>query len=294
MLVYLSLILAALILMTTICQGQTDPGEKEDRKISRIIKQDGNVFVGEILQDDGREVLILTDGLGKIYIPKSEIKEIEEVGAEEFRQGTFIGRDRFASRYFLTTNGLPIVKGEHYGMLSAYGPEVHFAASDNLSVGLLTTWIAAPIVASVKYSINLAPKANLSLGVLGGGMPFFVPGLGVLGYGAFTLGDRSANLTLSAGYAGITDTEGGGSAAPLLSIAGAVKTSPKFSLVGDSFIFLGQSGDGSSQEWALIMPGFRYAPNSRGALQLGVGGLVVEGELLPFPIPTGTIFLSLN
>jgi hypothetical protein len=44
-----------------------------------VVKYDGNEYVGLILSDDGREVLIETKSLGKIYIPKSDIKSMRPI-----------------------------------------------------------------------------------------------------------------------------------------------------------------------------------------------------------------------
>ena len=38
-----------------------------------IKKNNGVEYIGKILSDDGREVLILTESMGKIYIPKADI-----------------------------------------------------------------------------------------------------------------------------------------------------------------------------------------------------------------------------
>jgi len=102
-----------------------------------IIKNDGNEYVGLILSDDGREVLIETKSLGKIYIPKSDIKSIRPIDyAEDVAKGEFSSAGVFTTRYQFTTNCFPIKKGENYAMVNLYGPEVHFAVHKDFSVGL--------------------------------------------------------------------------------------------------------------------------------------------------------------
>ncbi|MCI4666972.1 MAG: hypothetical protein MRZ79_02345 [Bacteroidia bacterium] len=266
-------------------------------KIVKITKQDGSYIIGELIQDDGRELLIINADLGKIYIPKHEVKQIAPVTKSDNRNGRYVGDDRFATRYSITTNGLPIKKGEHYAMLNIFGPEVHFAVADNLSVGFLTTWVASPIVGSLKLSLNPNPdsKINMSVGVLAGGLPFFGRGYGALGYGALTIGDRKSNFTVSAGYAGVTDGQGSGGTAPLMSIAGLVKTNENFSIVLDSFIYLGNIGENNGGVWALILPGVRYNRNNQFAIQVGIGSLVTStADVPPIPFPQGNLFFSLN
>jgi hypothetical protein len=82
---------------------------------TRIILYNGNEFIGQIISKDSRDILVLTEERGPIYIPQYEIKNMIAVRQEEYNQnGEFIGEDIFATRYFISTNGLPIKKGEHY------------------------------------------------------------------------------------------------------------------------------------------------------------------------------------
>lgn len=69
-----------------------------------IEKNDGARYSGHIISSDAREVLIRTFDLGDIFIPKHEIKSITE-----FTAGDDKFREVFATRYFLTTNGLPVL-----------------------------------------------------------------------------------------------------------------------------------------------------------------------------------------
>ena len=56
-----------------------------------VVKNDGNEYVGLILSDDGREVLIQTTSLGKIYIPKSDIKSIRPIDlVDDVKKGELI------------------------------------------------------------------------------------------------------------------------------------------------------------------------------------------------------------
>ena len=41
-----------------------------------VIKNNGTEYIGKILNDDGREILLETKTLGKIFITKSDIKSI--------------------------------------------------------------------------------------------------------------------------------------------------------------------------------------------------------------------------
>lgn len=200
-----------LLLLLTLCFftcgvfAQEKAIDTSGTKVQYVLtKLDGTEYIGEILSDDGREVLIQTRKLGKIYIPKSDIKSIEELkGSNSDVNGSYNPTGPFTTRYAFTTNALPIKKGENYTMLNLYGPEVHFALNDNLNVGLMSTWIASPLVLALKYSFKKKEsKVNFSLGSLIGTSGYFSSfrGYGALHFGNITLGDRKRNITLSGGY----------------------------------------------------------------------------------------------
>ncbi|MEZ4777603.1 MAG: hypothetical protein R3D00_30795 [Bacteroidia bacterium] len=266
----------------------------EDKKGGIVIKHDGTEFIGYILSSDERELLIETKELGKVVIPKHEIKSIKYMDVNEKMLVNYTGRNRFSTRYFLTTNGLPIEKGEDYAMFSLYGPEVHFVVGKNVSVGIMTTWMAAPLVGAIKYSIPLGKDINLGLGILAGGIFYsFAPGVGALGYGSLTIGDRTSNFTFSAGYAGLTEVGYGehnsSGSAPLMSVAFMSKIGKNVSLVGDSFIYM-EKGN----RFALIMPGLRFSDNPKRAFQIGVGMIAIDNEVIPAPIPVVSWFRAIN
>ena len=131
-----------------------------------VVKHDGIEYVGLLLSDDGRELLIETKSLGKIYIPKSEIKSIKPVDySEDIAQGVVTSAGVFTTRYQFSTNAFPIEKGENYAMINLYGPEVHFAVNKRFSLGIMASWIASPLVLAAKYTIPTSnEKINFGIG----------------------------------------------------------------------------------------------------------------------------------
>ncbi|MEN9699862.1 MAG: hypothetical protein RLZZ301_1060 [Bacteroidota bacterium] len=177
-----------------------------------IIKNDGTEYVGLILSDDGREVLVQTISLGKIFIPKFEIKSIAPIDYKnDFSNGEYKESGVFTTRYQFTTNCFPIKKGENYAMLNLYGPEVHFAVHKDFSVGVMSTWIGSPLVLALKYTRGTAnPKLNYGFGTLFGTTGYLNQGKGFGGlhWGMITYGDRRNNVTLSVGYSYLNDGSG--------------------------------------------------------------------------------------
>ena len=174
-----------------------------------VIKNDGIEYVGLILSDDGREVLLQTQSLGKVFIPKSDIKSIRPLDlVEDVKKGEFNSAGVFTTRYQFTTNCFPIKKGENYAMVNLYGPEVHFAVHKDFSVGVMSTWIGSPLALALKYTRGTAnPKINYGAGALIGTSGYLNSGRGFGGlyWGMITYGDRRTNVTLSVGYGHFND-----------------------------------------------------------------------------------------
>ena len=228
-----------------------------------ITKSNGTEYIGKVISDDGREVLITTATLGKIYIPKSDIKSIVKVtDYNAIIRGEYYASGPFTTRHAFTTNALPIARGENYAMVNLYGPEVHFAVTDHLNVGIMSTWIASPLALALKYTFPTKyEKLNFSIGTLLGTSGYIAnfKGYGGLHFANVTYGDRKNNVTFSAGY-GYTSSLGtkslitpgtytstsagfnysygiyspGITKGPVLSLAGVVKVGAKVSFVFDS------------------------------------------------------------
>ena len=175
-----------------------------DTNLYRVVKSNNQEYIGRILNDDGREVLLETSSLGKIYIVKSDIQSIAIVHREiDFVGDEYRGTGVFTTRYQFSTNAFPLQKHDNYALVNLYGPEVHFSVSKNFSVGVMATWIASPIVLALKYTIPTRnEKLNFGFGTLLGSAGYLNQGKGYGGlhWGMVTYGDRKNNVTFSLGY----------------------------------------------------------------------------------------------
>ena len=257
-----------------------------------ITKHDGAEFVGKILTQNERELLIDTKNLGKIIIPKHEIKEIKELdNAVTNLNGEIIAPELFSTRYFITTNALPLKK-EAYVTWNLFGPELHFAVNKHFGAGIMTTWIGAPVVADLKLSFELDKNLHVGVGtLLGTGSWVFKQFRMALPFAAITIGNRNANINFAGGY-GYVSNAGNGNGRTLGSVGAMVKVSKNVSLVFDSFIVLPttvQEGETQATKTkpgiALIIPGVRIQTSDDKAFQFGFTGLNIDSKWAPVPIP---------
>ena len=265
----------------------------DTNKVYVIIKNDGSEFIGKIISSDMRELIMESQKLGAIAIPKHEIKIMKLLQTGDLGlAGSFIPNEPFATRYFITTNGLPITKGESYITYNWFGPDIQYGLADNLGVGVITSWIGSPIIFTTKYSFEIDKNVNGAAGLLvgtGGYTSSF--GLAIP-YGAITLGNRKSNITASLGYGSVWGNENNNGGRTIVSIAGMHKLSKSISLVFDSFILPptktivdNNNGEVFKNNFALYLPGFRFQTSETGAFQFGFAGASIGNYTgsLPFP-----------
>jgi hypothetical protein len=190
-----------------------DTSDKKDTALYVIKTVNGAEYLGHVLSDDGRELFIETNTIGKLYLHKNEVVSMQKVVnkqdvQEKIEAGNYqkpkAPEDIFTTRYIFTTNALPISKGANYGMTNIHGPEIHFSVTDRLNVGIMTSWIGSPLILAAKYTFKKSEsKLNFALGTLLGTSGFLYQGRGYMGlhWGTVTFGDRENNISLSAGGA---------------------------------------------------------------------------------------------
>jgi len=249
-----------------------------------VIKNDGARYIGNIISENAQEVIIKTENLGEVAIPKHEIKEIRELNENEVdRNGQIIEESKFASRYYLSSSAYPLRKGNNFIIWNLYGPDVQFGISDNISMGITTTWVGVPIFGSAKYSFLKDKNIGFSVGAMLGTGSWAAPEFGLaVPFGTVTFGQYERNLSLSVGHGFYYDDETDSDQATFFSVAGTTRISNRVSLVLDSFIFAELDNEVLG---ALIIPSVRLHSGPGKAFQFGFAGVAAEGELLPVPVP---------
>lgn len=251
-------------------------------KFYELIKNDGTVLTGQFISEDVREIQIKTKELGDIAVPKHELKTIKEINEKDVVNRAEVEKEEsFSTRYFFTTNALPIKKGDGYIKWNILGPDFQFGVGKNVGVGIMTSWIGIPIIGSFKYSINLDSNLNFAIGTLLASGSWANPSFGfAVPFGAITFGNRKANINFAAGYGTVFGTKNNGGRA-LLSVGGMVKVSKKISLIFDSFI-----SPSEGDNFSFLIPGIRWQSEPNKAFQFGFTRLTYNGETAAVPIPT--------
>lgn len=202
----------------------------ETNKKVLVIKNDGSEYTGYILTDDAREILLKSDQVGKLYIPKHHIKSIEpydpekeqkeeetieeepkeeDIGSQpnvEIQKDTNQFKNYISTKNILSDNALPLRRGESFVKIMPLGAEAGIPLTKNWSLGAFSSFWGMPVGLKTKYSFELSEQAHLSLDLGYGTMAFgswadynIDDGGGVFST-TLTFGDRTRNFSVKTGY----------------------------------------------------------------------------------------------
>jgi len=266
--------------------------QEEDPKVKSyaiyvVTKNDGAKYVGKIIVNNSKEVIIVTDNLGEVAIPKHEIKNIEEV--KDLNQVNYtddISFNRGASRYLFSPNAIPLKKENNYIKLY-YGVigNAQFAITDRLSLGVITSYITVPVILSPKWSTKVSDNLYLGVGGLLGFGSWAAPSVyGGFGYGLATYGNEDNNVSLSVGYgaAGFGNSLAT-TGSPILSLGSCVRLGKRAWFIFDSYAFF---ADTTPVLFAL--PAVRWNNKSYSHWEFSFGGGIINDNVFPVPLVTWT------
>ncbi len=200
------LLLVFVFALVGVSKAQNDSiGNYSSKKPYHVVLKDGSSYTGFISNDDGREILMRTTTIGDIYIRKTDIARISEVDDnKKISQGKYLGDETYYTRYLFSPTAFSLNKGEANAYMPYFlGAHAQFGLTDNLDVGIGSTYLGNPLTATIKYSFKIGN--NLTAAIGGMGLTTTYLGFGsyfgvAAGYGVVTSGDPSRNISIGGGY----------------------------------------------------------------------------------------------
>ena len=332
-------LLVILCLLGVLGNSFSQTNENPDPIKMAVTKNDGTIYIGFILEDDGRELLLNTEEIGKIYIPKSLIKKIEtydsylknkkdsdeeikkeepnnpveEVKKEEPKDTVVAEPEmeeeketasRLTTKYIQSDNAYPLRRGEAFVKLMPVGLEAQIPLMKNWSMGVMTSYLGAPLALKSKLSFKVFDSSYFSVDVMYGSMIFgslFNSGAsdgGALVSTGFTFGNRKTNFTIRGGYGLIhqlrntgfwNDTTGFFTEGPdvfqldqfgIANFGGIINISDKLDIVLDLF---GVFGSGTTLVTGAAA--LRFGPSPQHRFQTGLAVGITNFGAIPVPVP---------
>ena len=276
-------IITLVLLGFSICFLTVGEAVGQDRigETVRIETVDGNLFVGQIVDEDDQKVVLKVEGIGEITVEKSNIRNLRVIDSARVQNGNYWYENTQGTRYFFAPNALSLGKGKgYYQNVWIFFNNVNYGITDRVSIGggivpmfLLgvsetPAWLLPKVSFPVADNVHLAAGAMLG-GVIGSGSG----GAGLL-YGSATYGDRDRNLSagLGYGYAGRDWSN-----TPLVNVSGMYRTSRSLYLLGELYFLPGIEGSGAA------IGGLRWS-TERLAVDFGLGRpLFLAGGFIGLP-----------
>jgi len=222
------LLLTILFCNFTVSNAQNEPVQNKDT-IYMITTNDGGEFVGKIISDDGREVVIVDKSKGKIILPKYAIKSMEMVKQSNVVGNMIVHANPHPSRYLFSPSAIALKKGEGYmNWFYFLLFQMQYGITENFSAGITTSWFLAPTLLNLKYTVPVSDELCFAVGGQVGKLYILDTNLVSLGFASATYGTSESNVSLNVGYgsyesAGIT----------IASLSGVKRISENASIMGE-------------------------------------------------------------
>jgi hypothetical protein len=231
------IILIIVLLHNLPCFGQNLPDSTRTVRVETI---DGNVFVGFVVTEDSSALIIKTENLGEIRVPRNNIKSKTELKQVKKVGGVYWLPNTQSARYFWAPNGYGLEKGSsYYQNIWILYNQFSYGLSDNFSIGasmvrLFLFGTAVPFWIVPKLSIPVVKdKFNIGTGAFLGTIIGEQTGIFGLLYGTTTFGSRDKNLSLGLayGFAG-----GEWMKVPIINVSGMVRIGPRGYLISENYV----------------------------------------------------------
>ena len=234
-----TLLFTILVFATSNVFGQkTNISEPVDStKTYKIELNDGSIFIGNILQKDSVNLVMITSSIPKIEIPISKIKTLEIVNELNLKNGIYWFPNPHATRYLYAPSAFNLKKGEgYYQNTLLFLNSFNVGITDNISIGggleLISTFIARDPIFFITPKVGFKVTEKFHAG---GGVLFArIPGtsLGTI-FGTGTYGSEDHNITSSLGW-GFVDGEF--SQRPIITLSGMTRVSKRVALVTENWL----------------------------------------------------------
>lgn len=253
--------------------------------------RDGTTIIGTFIKDEGGNIYI-NDLEGKeTYLPRVMVAQIHEVTGDNLRDGEYWFPNLHDTRYFFAPSAFGLEQGEGYYSHSFWVLwQAQYGITDNLSIGGGTSAFGIPTSVNAKYTFNIDESLNAAagwfyvgdlFGITGGDME----GLINMPYTVITKGTKETNFTLGMGLNMAEDLSD--SQRPVISVGGAIRTSRRFALMFEGWVFNAFDNEGAT---LLGGPGIRYFRKiNRVTAKNGAGASTWDFQLLMNPELEGII-----
>lgn len=186
----------------------------------------------------------------------------------------------FTGTYLFTNSAITLGQSESMLAWNIYGPQYLHGITENIQVGITTTWLFSPLVFEAKGAYSFSEKLHVgATGIWGVEWIEEDPVPASLLSATFTFGDTHTNVSSTLYGIKLTDDEL--DSGTLLSISGYHKLNRTRAIFMETFLIDIASRDVGS----VVIPGMQFLTKRNRMLNLGLVNIFYEDVYILVPIP---------
>ena len=276
--------LVLMVVVVLLCSLALHAQVESDTSLYRVETRDGNEYIGKIVSQDQRILVLNTPQLGAITIQKIDIKSMVQVRPDRVLDGRFLFNNPQSTRYLWQPNGYGLKRGEaYYQNIWIFFNQVSVGVTDNFTIGagliplFLFAGASTPAWISPKFSVPVTEnKFNIGAGALMGTVLGETESGFGLAYGTTTFGSRDKNFSVGLGYG---YAAGEWADTPLITFSGMIRTGERGYLLTENYLI--SSGD---ENLMLLSIGGRRIVKRVGIDFALILPTQTDGEVIAIPI----------
>jgi len=232
--------------MLTSFRGNAQTAQ-DTTKLYRIETNDGNEYVGRIIFKSSEIVRLKTEKLGELTINQKDISKIVLISKERVEGGAMSYSNLHASRYFCSSNGYGIGKGNgYYQNMWIFYNQVGYGITNNISIGVgivplfLFAGANSPAWITPKLTFPIVKdRVNVGVGILAATVLGANTETTGFAYGVSTFGTVNNNVSIGIayGYYGSSWAD-----RPVIALNGKVRVGKKSYLMSENY-YIGVSSE---------------------------------------------------
>ncbi len=186
----------------------------------------------------------------------------------------------FTGTYLFTNSAITLDKSETMLAWNIYGPQYLRGITENIQVGITTTWLFSPLVFEAKGAYSISEKLHVgATGIWGVEWIDEDPVPASLVSATITFGDTKTNVSTTLYGIKLTDNEL--DSGTLFNISAYHKLNRNRAIFIESFFI-----DVASRDVGLIfIPGMQFLTKRNRMLNVGIANIIYEDVYLLVPLP---------
>lgn len=214
--------------------------EKMDSTRYLVETIDGNAYQGYMISRDSVHLRLMTETLGELNIPVSNIAKISNLTGLIIKDGKLWTDNPQATRHFWSPNGYGLKAGEaYYQNIWVFFNQFVVGVTNNFSIGAgivpLFLFAGGPTPAWVTPKISIPvvkEKLNVGAGALVGAViGQKKSGFGIL-YGTTTFGSKNSNVSVGFGYGFVS---GDWAKEPMINVSALFRASARAYFITENY-----------------------------------------------------------